>query len=69
MDHWINGLVRDRARAAALQFDLSSVTGFGLLSGLDLGMGISLDPCGVFATGLPFGFLCCDALRGLVCPR
>ena len=41
MDNWINWLVRDRARAAALQFDLSSVAGFGLLSGLDLGLGFN----------------------------
>ena len=66
---WITGLVRDRARAAALHLDLGSVPGFRLLFGFGLGLGFPLDPCGVFAAGLPFGLLCRDALRGLVRPR
>ena len=65
----INGLVRDRARAAALPFDLGSVPGFGVLSGFGFGLGFPFDVGGVFAAGLPFGVVCCDALRGLVCPR
>ena len=69
VDGWISGLARDRARAAALQLDLNSAPGFGLMSRFGLGPGLALDPCGVFAAGLPFGLPCRDALRGLVGPR
>ncbi len=69
LDNWITGLVRDRARAAALQLNLSFVQGFRLQSGLGLGLGFPLDPYGVFVAGLAFGFLGGDALCGLVRPR
>ena len=68
VDSWINALVRERARAAALQLDLGSVPGFRVLYGSGLGLGFPLDPRSVFAAGLPFGVVCCDALRGLVGP-
>jgi hypothetical protein len=66
MDSWNNGLVRARARATALQLDLSSVPGFQMLAGLRLGLSFPLHPCSVLAAGLPFGFLCRDTPRGLV---
>lgn len=62
-------LVKERARATALHLDLGSATGFGLPLALKLGLSFALDPCGVSSVGLPFGFLCRDALRGLACPR
>ena len=40
VDSWINALVRERARAAALQLDLGFVPGFGLLTGFGLGSGL-----------------------------
>lgn len=69
VDSWITGLVRDRARAAALQLDLSLMRDLGLLLGVRLGLGFPLDSCSVFAACLPFGLLGCDALYGLVYPR
>jgi hypothetical protein len=36
VDSWINELVRDRARAAALHLDLGLIAGFGLPSGFGL---------------------------------
>ena len=69
VDSWINGLVEARAHAAALHLDLSSARSFRLQFGLRLGLGFPLDPYGVFAAGLAFGFLACDALCGLVRPR
>ena len=68
VDSWISGLVRDRARAAALHLDLGSFAGFRLLFSSGLGLGFALDPRGVFAAGLPFGLLGCNALCGLVRP-
>ena len=68
VDSWISALVRERARAAALQLDLGSVPGFRLLSGFGLSLGFPFDPDGVFTADLPFGVLCRDALGGLVCP-
>jgi hypothetical protein len=68
MDNWINGLVRERARATPLHLDFSLVPGLGPLSGLELGLGFPLDPCSVLAAGLPFGLLRGDALCGLVRP-
>ena len=64
VDGWINALVRDRARTAALQLDLGSVQGFGLMAGFGLGLGFPLDPRGVFAAGLPFGLPRRDVLGG-----
>ncbi len=69
VDSWINELVRDRARTAALQLDLNFLASFGLMSGFGLGLGFPLDPRGVFAAGLPFGLLCSEALGGLVGSR
>ena len=69
VDDCINGLVRDRARAASLHLDLGLVPGFGLASGFGLGLGFPLDPRGVFAAARPFGVLRCEALCGLVGPR
>ena len=66
---WISGLVRDRARAAALQLDLCLVPGFGLMAGFGFGLGFPLDPRGVLAAGLPFGLLCREALCSLARPR
>jgi hypothetical protein len=68
MDNLINGLVRERAKAAALQLKLDVVPGLCLLAGLGLGLSLQLHPRGVFAAGLPFGFLCRDTLRCLVRP-
>ena len=69
VDSWITELVRDRARAATLHLDLGSFAGLGLMFGFGLGLGFPLEPCGVFAAGLPFGLLCREALRCLVGPR
>ena len=55
-----------RARAAALRLDLGLIPGFGVLHGFGLGLGVPLDPGGVIAGGLPFGFLLLDALGGLL---
>ena len=68
MDNLINGLVRERAQAAALQLELEVVPGFCLLSGLGLGLCLPLHPGGVVAAGVPFGLLGRDALRCLVRP-
>ncbi len=57
MDNLINGLVWERARAAALHLDLDSFAGFRLLFGFGLGLGFAPDPRGVLAAGLPFGLL------------
>lgn len=51
MDSLINGLVRERAQAAALQLKLDIVLGFCLLPGL--GLSFQLHPRGVVAAGLP----------------
>ena len=51
-----------------LHLDLGLIPGFGLASGFGLGLGLSFHPRGVFAAGLPFGLLCLDTLRGLICP-
>jgi hypothetical protein len=69
MDNLINGLIRECARAAALQLKLGFIPGFCLLPGLGLGLGFPLHPRGVVAAGLPFGLLCRDTLRCLVRPR
>jgi hypothetical protein len=69
VDSWINELVRDRPRAAALKLDLKSLPGLCLLLGFRLGLGLAFDLRGVFATGLPLGVLCREALRGPVGPR
>lgn len=69
VDSWITELVRDRARAATLHFDLGSVTGFGLPFGFGLGLGFALEPRRVFIAGLPFGSRCPEALRGLAGAR
>ena len=61
----INGLVRERAQAAALQLKLDFVWGFGLLPGQGLGLSFQLHPRGVFAISSPFGLLCRDSPR---CP-
>ena len=53
MDNLINGLVRERAQAAALQLKLDIVLGFCLLPGLGLGLSFQLHPRGVVAAGLP----------------
>jgi hypothetical protein len=68
MDNWIDALVRERARAVALQLELGFVPGLCLLMGLEAGLGFPLDPGRVIAAGLSFGLLCCDALRGLLGP-
>jgi hypothetical protein len=65
-DNLINGLVRERARAAALQLKLGFVPGFCLLLGLGLMLSFPFDPRGVVAAGLAFGLLCRDALCCLV---
>jgi hypothetical protein len=54
---------------AALQLDLDSLWGSGLMSGFGLGLGLALDPRGVFVAGLPFGSLCREALCGVVRSR
>ena len=61
-----NGLVWERAQAAALQLKLELVPGLCLLLGLGLMLSFPFHPRGVFAAGLPFGLLCRDALRCLV---
>jgi hypothetical protein len=66
MDSWITALVQQRARAAALRLDLGLVPGFSVLGGFGFGLGFPPDPGSVFAAGLPFGFLCRDALGGLI---
>ena len=66
LDNLINGLVRERAQAAALQLKLEFVLGLCLLPGLGLGLSFPLHPVGVFAASLPFGLICRDTLRGLV---
>ena len=68
-DGWINGLDRERARAAAPQLELGLIRGFCLVPGLGLGLSLQLHPPGVFAAGLPFGLLCRDALHYLICSR
>ena len=65
----ITELIWDRARTATLHLDLGSLAGFRLLISFGLGLGFPLEPCGVFAAGLPFGLLSRDALGGLVGPR
>jgi len=40
VDSWITELVRDRARAAVLHLDLSSLTGLRLLFSFGLGLGL-----------------------------
>lgn len=69
IDSWITALVRQRARAVALQFHLGLVPGFGVLHGFRLGPGLPPDPGGIVAGGLPSGLLCRGALRGLPGPR
>ncbi len=66
IDSWITALVRQRASAAALQLHLGLVPGFGVVHGFRLGLGFPSDPGGIFAAGLPFGFLRRDAQGGLV---
>lgn len=66
LDNLINGLVRERAQAVALQLKLDLVLGLCLLPGLGLSLSFPLHPRGVFAASVPFGLLCRDALRGLV---
>ena len=39
------------------------------MSGFGIGLGLALQPRGVFAAGLPLGSLCCEALRGIVGQR
>jgi hypothetical protein len=39
------------------------------MSGFGLGLGLTLEPRGVFATGLPLGSLCCAAPGGIVGQR
>ena len=62
-----HGLVWERAQATALQLKLDIVPGFCLPPGLGLMLSFPFDTRGVFAAGLPFGSLCRDALRYLVC--
>ena len=69
LDNLINGLVRERARAAALQLELEVVRGFCLLPGLGLGPSFHLHPHGVFTAGLPPGLLGRDTPRCLVRSR
>ena len=66
LDNLVNGLVRERARAAALQLELEVVPGFCLLPGL--GPSFHLHPHGVFAAGPPFGLLGRDTPCCLVRP-
>jgi len=68
LDNLINGLVRERAQAAALQLELDLVPGFGLQPGLGLGLRFQLHPRGVFTACPPFGLLCRDTPRCLVGP-
>ncbi len=58
LDDLIKGLVRERARVAALQLKLG-VPGFCLVSSFGLGLSFQLHPGGVFAAGLLFGLLRC----------
>jgi hypothetical protein len=69
VDGWINGLVKARVRAAALQLDVGLDGRFGLWSGIGLQLGFAFDPGGVFAAGLPLSFLCCEVVCGLVYSR
>ena len=68
VDSWISGLVR----SVLALWRYSSISAPSRASacccGFGFGLGFPFDPCSVFAAGLPFGFLCGDALRGLVCP-
>src|ERR1700750_2680249 len=48
LDNLINGLVQERARAAALQLKLDFLPGFGLLPRLGLGLSFQPHPRGVF---------------------
>jgi hypothetical protein len=61
MDNLINGVVRERARAAALQLKLGFVLGLCLLPGLGQGLSFQLHPRGVVTVGLPFGLLGLDS--------
>jgi hypothetical protein len=65
LDNLINGLVRERAQAEALQLKLDVVLGLCLLPGLGLGLSFQLHPRGVLAAGLPFCLLGRDTPR---CP-
>jgi len=58
-----------RPQGARRPHDKDLDLGLGLPSGFGLGQGFSSDPRGVIAAGLPFGLLCCEALRGLIGPR
>lgn len=60
---------RYRVSAASLHLDLESFSGFGLMSGFGVGLGLALEPRGVFAAGLTLGSLCCEALRGIAGER
>ena len=51
LDNLIDGLVRERAQAAALQLKLNFVSGFCLLPGLGLGLSFQLHPRDVIADG------------------
>jgi hypothetical protein len=62
-------LVRNRARAATLHFDLCSLESFRMPPGLGPGLGFAFEPRGIFAACLPFGSLCREVLRGLASPR
>jgi hypothetical protein len=62
----IDRLVRERARAAALQLNLGFVPALCLLVGLGLGLSFQSHPRGVSAAGLPFGLLGRDTPRCLV---
>jgi hypothetical protein len=66
MDNLINGLVKERGPAAALQLKLGFVLGLRLLFGLGLGLSFQLHSRDVSATGLSFGLLCRDAFGCLV---
>jgi hypothetical protein len=65
-DRWLDHLVRHRAQAANLHFDLGSFAAFRLP--FSIGLGFPREPGGVFAAGLPSGLLCRKALCGLVGP-
>ncbi len=66
VDGWISALVLQRARATSLRLHLGLVPGLGVLHGFRPGLGFPPDPGRVLAAGLPFGFLCRDALGGLI---
>src|SRR5215813_13197547 len=68
LDTLINGLVRERDHATALQLELDVVPGFGLLTRLALSLSFELHPRGIVAAGPPFGLLSHDPLRCLVRP-